>query len=59
LIVHGDEDKTVPIEQSKKAASIIENCKLEIIIGADHKYSNREEFEKMLGLISQFVIEHI
>lgn len=59
LIVHGDEDKTVPIEQSKKTADIVENCKLEIITGADHKYSKPEEFEKMLDLISKFIIEHI
>lgn len=59
LIVHGDEDKTVPIEQSKKTSSIIENCKLEIITGADHKFSNSGEFEKILDLISNFIIEHI
>ena len=59
LIIHGDEDKTVPVEQSKKTSSIIENCKLEIITGADHKYSKPEEFEKMLSLISKFIIEHI
>jgi alpha/beta superfamily hydrolase len=59
LIVHGDEDKTVPVEQSKKTSSIIENCKLEIITGADHKYSNPREFEKMLDLISNYIIERI
>jgi len=57
LIVHGDEDETVPIEQSRKTASFIENCRLEIIEGADHKYSNTTHFEKMLDLISEFIIE--
>ena len=56
LIVHGDKDKDVPIEQSKKAASIIENCRLEIIEGAGHKYSNPGEFDRMLKLMSEFVI---
>jgi len=59
LIIHGDQDKTVPVEQSKKTSRIIENCKLEIITGADHKYSNPGEFEKMIDLISKFIIEHI
>ncbi len=59
LIVHGDEDKTVPVEQSKKISANIKNCKLEIIVGADHNYSDSEKFEKMLDLISKFVIELI
>ena len=57
LIVHGDEDETVPIEQSKRTANLIENCRLEVIEGGDHTYSNSEHFEKMLGLISGFIIE--
>jgi dipeptidyl aminopeptidase/acylaminoacyl peptidase len=57
LIVHGDKDETVPIEQSKKTASLIENCRLEIIDGGDHRYSKPEHFEKMLDLISDFILE--
>ena len=56
LIVHGNEDETVPIEQSKRTTSLIENCKLEIIEGGDHTYSKAEHFEKMLDLISEFII---
>jgi hypothetical protein len=58
LIVHGDEDKTISIEQSKKTASLIENCKLEIIKGADHGFNNPGEFEKMLDLISGFIVDN-
>jgi len=56
LIVHRDKDESVPIKQSKKTASLIKDCKLEIIKGANHSYSNPEDFEKMLGLISEFII---
>ena len=55
LIVHGSQDKVVPVEQSRKTASLIPNCRLEIIEGADHKYSKPEDFERMLKLISEFV----
>lgn len=55
LIIHGDDDDTVPIEQSKKLASTIQNSKLEIITGADHKYTQPEHFDKMLNLISIFL----
>jgi len=58
LIVHGDKDKIVPVEQSKKTASLIENCRLEIIEGADHTYSIPEHFEMMLGIISEFIIKN-
>lgn len=58
LIVHGDKDGAVPVEQSKKTTNLIKNCRLEIIKGADHRYSNPEHFEKMIGLISQFIIKN-
>jgi hypothetical protein len=58
LIVHGDKDKSVPIEQSKKTANLIKECKLEIIKGADHGYSKPKDREKMLFLISDFLIKN-
>jgi hypothetical protein len=58
FIVHGDNDESVPIEQSKKIVGLIENSRLEIIEGADHRYSKPEDFEKMLGLISEFIIKN-
>ena len=58
LIVHGDRDETVPIEQSLKTSQLIKNCRLEIIEGADHIYSQPEDFEKMISLISEFILEY-
>lgn len=55
LIVHGSQDKVVPVEQSKKTASLIPECRLEIIEGADHKYSKPEDFERMLEFVVGFV----
>lgn len=59
LIVHGDKDDIVPIEQSRKTASIIKNCKLEVINGASHKYTNPGEFDKMINIVSKFIINNI
>lgn len=58
LIVHGDKDEDVPVEQSRKTASLIKSCRLEIIKGADHRYTNPEHFEKMVKLISEFIIKN-
>jgi len=55
LIVHGDNDETVPIEQSKKTSQILKNCRLEIIEGADHRFSKQEWLEKLLELIADFI----
>lgn len=58
LIVHGDKDDSVPVEQSQRTASLMGNCRLEVIEGADHGYSNEEHFQQMLDLISGFIVEH-
>ncbi len=59
LIVHGDKDENVPLEQSKKLAKIIKNSKLEIIKGADHFFSKPEEFDKAHRLIVEFVAKQL
>lgn len=55
MIVHGDKDETVPLEQSIQCARLIKNCRLEIISGADHTYTQPRHFEKMLSLITEFI----
>ncbi len=57
IIVHGDADVKVPLEQSKKVASIIKNCKLEVIPGADHYFSKQEDFDKCAELIVEFITD--
>lgn len=58
LIVHGDEDKTVPLKQSIRCSHMIENCRLEIVKGADHTYTRPKHFEKMLSLIDEFICKN-
>jgi pimeloyl-ACP methyl ester carboxylesterase len=57
LIVHGDWDGTVPLEQSEKVAALIPGCRLEILKGADHIYSNPKHFEQMLDLTTNFLLD--
>ncbi len=59
LIVHGGDDEIVPVSQSKKTARLIENCKLEVIKGADHGYTKKEDFEKMIKLASKFIFHNL
>jgi dipeptidyl aminopeptidase/acylaminoacyl peptidase len=57
MIVHGDKDETVPLQQSIKCTQMIKDCRLEIIEGADHTYTQPQHFEKMLSLIVDFIFE--
>lgn len=55
LIVHGSKDETVLIEQSIKTSKIISDCHLEIIEGADHRYTQEVDYNKMLKLVVDFL----
>lgn len=56
LIVHGDADETVPVSQSIKTFKIIPNCKLVLIKGADHRYTEGDQAEQMLKAFSEFIV---
>lgn len=58
IIVHGDKDYTVPIEQSIKTSKIMKNCRLEIVKGAGHDFATPGAFDKMIELITGFVAEN-
>ena len=55
LIVHGEEDETVPVSQSIRLAEMIPDCRLHTIPGADHRYSEPDHFERMISLIENFI----
>lgn len=59
LIVHGDCDETVPLEQSRKTCKLMKNCRLKVIKGSDHRYTKPEHFKKVIKLISEFIFENI
>ena len=58
LIVHGNTDESVPIKQSIKLSKLIPSCQLKIVVGANHRYTNPTHFEKMINLISKFIINY-
>ncbi len=58
LIVHGDKDITVPIQQSLKISKLIPNCKLIIVKDADHTYSNMNHFKQMVKTVTEFIISN-
>lgn len=59
LIIHGDADTSVPIEQSINLSKILSNGKLEIVKGANHHYSEPKHYQKHLDLVVDFIIKNL
>jgi uncharacterized protein len=57
LIIHGDADTTVPVQQSVKLAPLLKKGELEIIPGANHLFSNPDHFKKMFLLLADFIVD--
>ena len=59
LILHGDKDKSVPLKQSIKSTMLLDNGKLEIINGADHRFSDKKDFDIVIEKIVGFILSHV
>lgn len=59
IIVHGDKDESVPVEQSIKLSKLIPQSTLVLIKGADHTYSYPDHTKQMAHAITDFIVEHV
>lgn len=57
LIIHGDADKTVPVEHSIEIAAQYSNCTLKIIKGDDHDY--HYHLDEVCRVVQDFLKEMI
>ncbi|MCC6965122.1 MAG: alpha/beta fold hydrolase [Nitrospira sp.] len=56
LIVQGDHDEYVPLHQSQRLyASLAGPKHLDILPGADHRFTNPSDFQRMLALLTDWV----
>ena len=56
LIVQGDHDEYVPLHQSQRLyASLAGPKHLEILPGADHRFTNPSDFQRMLTLLTNWI----
>lgn len=56
LIIHGDQDESVPYKDSIKISELIPDCRLEIMKWAEH-YFSEEDREKRSVLVEEFLKE--
>ena len=60
LIVQGDADEYVPLHQCRRLYEVLQTKKrLEILPNADHGFSKPEDFQKMISLLADWMIEHL
>ncbi|XP_042051017.1 putative uncharacterized protein YDL057W isoform X1 [Salvia splendens] len=57
LTVHGSADETIPVNDALEFAKIIPNHELQIIEGADHKYSSHQD--ELTSVVLRFVKESL
>lgn len=60
LIVHGDEDQDVSVDQSIKTAALLPDCRLEVIQWAGHKFATpANAYERLDKFFEDFFVENI
>ncbi len=56
-IIHGDADPDVPVAQSLRLFSVLKSPKeICVIPGADHEFSRAEDFEQMIGGLTEWML---
>ncbi|MGH7843595.1 MAG: alpha/beta hydrolase [Candidatus Binatia bacterium] len=60
LVIHGDRDETVPVEEGYELFSLLPATKkLSIIQGADHRFSDPDRLQQVLDLASGWMTGHL
>ena len=60
LIVQGDQDEYVPLHQSQRLYSALQSEKrLEILAGADDRFSRPEDYRRMTTLLADWIVQHL
>ncbi|HIH31920.1 TPA: prolyl oligopeptidase family serine peptidase [Candidatus Woesearchaeota archaeon] len=57
LIIHGDQDKIVPLSKSRELRKKIVGSRIKIFKGADHHYSNPLAMKRLIEEVAKFVGE--
>ena len=60
IIVHGDRDEVIPVKQSEELYARIRAEKaLHVIPGADHRFSNPEQFRRTTELLVDWLGRYV
>lgn len=60
LIVQGDQDEYVPLHQAQRLFDALPGKKqLEVILGADHGFSQADDFRRMTNLLTDWLVTYL
>ena len=59
LVVHGLEDEVVPVSDAHDIATAARNARLELVEGADHRFSKATHLRPTMATIADFFGEHL
>ena len=57
LLVHGDIDRLVPIENSRRMAAVLPDARLEVLAGASHIFAT-DQPERTRAVVESFLVHH-
>ena len=57
LLVHGDLDRLVPIENSRRMAAVLPDARLEVLAGASHIFGT-DQPERTRAVVESFLVHH-
>lgn len=58
LVIHGEKDTCVPINQSQELAKVL-HIDVKVVKGADHSYSNPEQYKEIKQMIHDFFVREL
>jgi 3-oxoadipate enol-lactonase len=57
LLIHGDLDRLVPIENSRRMAAVLPSARLEVLAGASHIFAT-DQPERTRAVLESFLVHH-
>jgi 3-oxoadipate enol-lactonase len=57
LLVHGDLDRLVPVENSRRMAAVLPGARLEVLAGASHIFTT-DQPERTRAVLESFLVHH-
>ncbi|MFH1591749.1 MAG: alpha/beta hydrolase [Candidatus Woesearchaeota archaeon] len=59
LVIHGTEDESVPIDDSRKLVKYIQKSNLIELTGADHMYTGEKNFDRVVEETVRFIVGNL
>jgi pimeloyl-ACP methyl ester carboxylesterase len=59
LVLHGEEDDVVPVSDAHDIASAARDVTLEIVLGADHRFSKPVHLRPAMRAVADFLVAHV